>query len=193
MNVKNIVLGVGIFIVFMLMLGYGIEAFYASPKYESYCSGAEFRYQGKVYPGGIEQNCKFSKSLVEEENACYASGGQPIFEYDNSGCSIGLKECNLCNKEFNDARIAHDKIVFVIALIAGIITLFVGFSILSVEPVGSALMAAGVGAIFYGSVRNWENLSNVWRFLLLVVALVLLVWIALRLNKPKKKWQFWKR
>ena len=65
--------------------------------------------------------------------------------------------------------------------------MFIGYGVLSIEPVGSALMASGIGALFYGSVRNWENLSDVWRFLLLLVPLILLVWFALRLNSQKKK------
>jgi hypothetical protein len=186
MNVKNLVLGIGIFIVYLLMLNYGIEAFYKSPQYNDFCSGAEGRYSVKMYPGAVEQNCKFSKTLTDLESQCYADGGMPVFEYDSSGCATALKECDFCNKMFNDATIEHDKVVFVVAIIVGIITLFIGYLVLSTEPVGSALMASGVGAIFYGSMRNWQNLSNVWRFLLLVVALVLLVWIALRLNKNIK-------
>jgi len=192
-NVKNIVLGVGIFVVYLLMLGYGIEAFYPGPKYEAYCAPGSFesRYPSKLAPG-IVPNCSFSAALQAQENACYQAGGGPVYNYSEAGCPISA-ECNYCNKYFNEAKVAHDKVVFVIAVIVGILTLFIGYGILSVEPVGSALMASGVGAIFYGSVRNWENLSNVWRFLLLVVALVLLIWIALRINRQKKKaWQFWK-
>ena len=184
-SVKNLILGIGIFIVYLLMLGYGIEAFYPSPKYEDFCSFEGGRYPVKAYDytGG---NCTFSKSLQDAQDQCYADGGQPVFEYDNNGCTAAIKECDYCNKEFNDANKAYSKIVFVISLIAGVITLIVGFAILSVEPVGSALMASGVGAIVYGSIRNWQNLSDIWRFLLLLASLVLLIWIALRINKEKK-------
>ena len=84
--------------------------------------------------------------------------------------------------------------MFVIALIAGVITLLLGFGVLSVDPVGSALMASGVGAIIYGSARNWENLSNIGRFLLLLAAFILLIWITIRANHihGKKAWMFWK-
>ena len=87
----------------------------------------------------------------------------------------------------------EDQII-VIALIAGIITLLIGYHILKSEPVGSALMASGIGAIFYGSVRNWENLSDIWRFLLLLAALILLILITVRVNRvgAKKRWMFWK-
>ena len=195
-NVKSVVLGIGIFIVFMLMLGYGIEAFYPSPKYDDFCSAGRFEgpYPAKAYPITGEQNCTFSRQLQEQQDKCYADKGQPIFEYDDNGCTIAIKNCDFCNKEFEEANKAYTKVVFIIALIAGIITLILGYAILSVEPVGSALMASGVGAIFYGSVRNWQNLSDVWRFLLLFVALILLIWIALRLNRTQKsRWMFWKR
>jgi hypothetical protein len=193
-NVKNIVLGIGIFIVFMLMLGYGIEAFYPSPKYEDFCSGAEFRGPYQVKADFNSESCDFSKALQEQQDECYVEGGQPIFDYDDNGCSVAIKECNMCNKMYNEAQKDYSKVLFIISLIAGIVVLFVGYGLLSTEPVGSALMASGVGAIFYGSIRNWQNLSDIWRFSLLLIALVLLVWIALRLNSRRENgWKFWKK
>ena len=191
-SVKNLILGIGIFIIYMLMLGYGIEAFYPSPKYENFCSAGRFSGPYPVKATyDYASNCTFSKSLQDLQDQCYADGGQPVFEYDSNGCTAALKTCDFCNKEFNDANKAYSKVIFVIALIAGILTLIVGFAILSIEPVGSALMASGIGAIVYGSIRNWQNLSDVWRFLLLFVALVLLIFITLRLNK--KKDGFWQK
>ena len=64
--------------------------------------------------------------------------------------------------------------------------MLVGYTILSVEPIESLLMASGLGTLVYGSIRNWQNLSNIWKFLLLLAALILLVWIALRINREKK-------
>src|SRR3989338_7347720 len=94
MNVKNLVLGIGIFIVYLLMLNYGIEAFYPSPKYEDFCKGGDFgRYPAKVYDG-TEQNCSFSRSLQDQVDACYQDQGTPIYQYDDNGCTIALKRCN---------------------------------------------------------------------------------------------------
>ncbi len=186
-NIKNLILGIGIFVVYLLMLAYGIEAFYPSPKYEDFCKTYESgRYPVKAYDPGFANNCTFSRELQEAQDQCYRDGGTPIFEYDDNGCTVTVRECDYCNKEFNEANNVYTKIVFIISIIVGIITLVFGYGIFSVEPVGSALMASGVGAIFYGSVRNWQNLSDVLRFLLLLIALILLVWIALRLNKEKK-------
>lgn len=183
MNVKNLVLGIGIFIVFMFVLHNGIRAFYPAPEYNYFCKANEFI--SPYYPKGVygELNCTFSNTLREQEQQCWADEGQPVYNYDDQGCTIGLKECNYCNKEFNLAQKDYNKVVFVIALIIGIIVLFVGYGILSIEPVGSALMGSGIGAIIYGTMNNWENLGNLGRFLLLLLALVLLVWIAIKINK----------
>jgi hypothetical protein len=188
-NMKNFILGLGIVIVFGLVLWQGIEAFIPSPEYDEYCSLG--RFEGPYFPSkpGIEGEtaCSFSRELQEEQNKCYALDGQPVFEYDDNGCVIAIKECDLCNKEYNEAVDAHSKVVFIISLIVGIIVLFVGYGYLSVEPVGSALIGSGIWAIFWGSVVNWRNFSSVWRFLLLLLALVIIIGITLRLNNPKKK------
>lgn len=181
MNIKNLVLGIGIFIVYLLAVSYGIETFYPSPQYEDFCNNeGRFPYAKPIEAG---QNCSFSRQLQNQSDQCYANQGFPVYEYNDAGCAISVKECDYCNKEFNDSQKSHQKVVFLIALIVGIITIFIGYGILSVEPVGSALIASGIGAIFYGSARNWANLTDIWRFLLLVVALILLIWITLRINK----------
>ncbi len=187
MNVKNLVLGIGIFIVFMFLLHNGIRAFYPPPEYKTFCNtGAEFVNYPKVYPTSAE-NCTFPAALREQEQKCYADEGQPIYDYADNGCTTGIKECNYCQKDYNDAMKGYNKIIFIIAVIFGIVALMLGYGILSVEPVGSALMASGIGAIMYGTVANWENLGNFGRFVLLLLALILLIWIAMKINKKSER------
>ena len=194
MRVKNLVLGIGIVVVFALALWQGIEAFYPSPQYDDFCSGVD-RFSAP-YPakadGNYATNCTFSRELQEQQTQCYADGGQPIFEYDDNGCTIAIKECDFCQKYFDEAQDKHAKYVFFISLIVAVITIIVGYSILSIEPVGSALIGSGIWAIFYGSVINWRNFSNIWRFLLLLLALILLIWFAVRLNTREEK-GFWQK
>lgn len=188
MNVKNLVLGISIFIVYLLVLNFGIEAFYPSPQYEDYCNNQNYYYPG-TYPtkpvtDGV--NCTFNPT-PQQQDMCSRQGGSLIAAtYDSNGCPATYT-CDTCGQEYNDAQKPYSQRVFLISLIAGIITLLAGYLVLSTEPVGSALMASGVGALVYGSRRNWQNLSNIWRFVLLLGALVLLIWIALRINRERSK------
>lgn len=202
MKVKNLVLGVGIFIVFMFLLHNGIRAFYKpAPEWEDYCGIDICKTQTGRYPVEIKtmpigQSCTNYPQLTQEQNKCFNEGGQPVYEYDEFQCPKKVLECDFCQREcqkkFDMAMQEFNKVVFIIALIVGIIILLAGYMWLSVEPVGSALMASGIGAIVYGTIINWENLGNMWRFLLLLIAFVLLVWIALKLNTSDKK-GFWQK
>ena len=177
MNVKNLVLGVGIVIVFALVLWQGFEAFYPTPLYEIFCNQTVF--MGKTSPVIAQQNCFVSQKIRN-------NGGLPVYGYDVTGCATEFKECNFCNKEYEAAALSHSKIVFVISLIVAILAVITGYFVLSIEPVGSALMGSGIWAIFYGTVVNWRNFTTVWRFLLLFLVFIVLVWITLRLNKERK-------
>lgn len=170
MNVKNLVLGLGIVIVFALVLWQGIEAFYPSPQYNEYCPE-------RTSLISTQQQCEIEGGLWQEYSP------KPTGTNETGYCDVYY----YCNQEWQDAEKEHSKVVFFIALIVGIIALIAGYFILSIEPVGSALMASGVWAFFYGTVVNWRNFSNIWRFLLLLVALALLIWIALRSNRKHSK------
>lgn len=196
MKVKNLILGFGIFIVFMFLLHNGIRAFYPAPEYEKFCNQSVF--SGPIYPDKIPpnygQNCTYSNKLREQEQQCYATKGQPIYEYDDNGCQIAVKECNYCQRDYDNARTGYNKNVFMIAIVIGIVVIIVGYAILSIEPVGSSLIASGIGAIIYGTMINWENLGSFGRFLLLFIAFALLIWIAIRLNTlGEKKTSFWQK
>ncbi|MFH1290780.1 MAG: hypothetical protein ABIH92_05235 [Nanoarchaeota archaeon] len=175
MNIKNLILGIGIVIVFALTLWQGIESFHPSPDYEDFCG--EFRTQ----------------EAIETPQQCEAIDGQwnpqdspkPV-EGPEGWCDRDFT----CRQELESAQDAHSQVVFIASLIVGILALLIGYFILSIEPVGSALIASGIWSIFWGSVVNWRNFTEVWRFILLLIVLVLLIWLALRAagkTKPSKK------
>ena len=180
MKVKNFVLGFGILVVYALVLWQGTQAFYPVPEWNDFCSERGIR----PFPvdRGDVANCEFSQELNVKQLACEKAKGHFVYEYDENGCVVdGV--CDECQIEYNEARDNYSKNIFIISLIVGVITFIVGYFILSIEPVGSALMASGVWALFYGTVWNWRNFGNIPRFILLLAVLVVLIWLAVRLNK----------
>lgn len=190
MNVKNLILGIGIVIVFALLLWYGFETFYPSPQYEEFCNNSMNMYAlEQVKAGSIcpTTNCTFSQQLQNETDNCYAERGQPIYNYDEKGCAVSLKKCDLCNKDFEEAMKKRGNFVFVFSLIVGIIVLLIGYFLLSLEPIGISIMASGVWALFYGAINNWRNLVSIWKFLLLLIAFILIIILAIKVNRKNKK------
>lgn len=85
-------------------------------------------------------------------------------------------EYNECRKEYREAMKPYERDVFFANLIVGLIVLVAAF-FLAIEAVSSGLMGGAVMLIVYGSMRYWGELSDVWRTLMLGVALVVLVWL----------------
>jgi len=179
MSFKNFVLGVGIFVIYALVLWQGIQAFYPMPEYDDYC---DFRARPYLIS---ERGCTFPSELQVELDVCSDIKGEFIYEYDLDGCPIS-GECDDCKAFYDEARDVYSRNVFIVALIIGVLTFAAGFFVLSVEPVGSALLASGVWALFFGTVINWRNFGSVTRFVLLLVVLIVLIWVALRMNKTGK-------
>jgi hypothetical protein len=174
MKIKNVILGIGILVVFGLAFHQGLETFYSTPKYEDYCGS-------RSGPNIREINCPIVQGLQNKANQCWDSKGEFIYEYDSNGCPIS-GNCDSCRIDYEDDLDKHAKFVFIIAVVVGVIAFVFGFFLLKTEPVGSALMASGIWSIFFGVVRNWRNFTDSWRFLILFVLLVVLIFIALRFN-----------
>ncbi|MAG27099.1 hypothetical protein CMI47_16300, partial [Candidatus Pacearchaeota archaeon] len=140
-NVKNIILGIGIVIVFALVLWQGIETFYPSPEYEDFCDESK------------------TSIVIEDQAQCEDIGGKwnadgiarPVRTVDGNELEVsGFCDRDFtCREELDEARDRHSWAVFIISLIVAIVAVIVGYSLLSAEPVGSALIASGVWAIFY--------------------------------------------
>jgi len=183
MKIKSVVLGLGIIVVYMLALHQGMETFYPTPEYDDFCDV-------RVGPLGREPiNCQNAPELQRKAEMCYQSKGEFVYEYDLNGCAVdGF--CDDCRIDYESALDVHSNKVFVIAVIIGIVVFVAGLFLLATEPVGSALMASGILSLFYGVVQNWRNFTQAWRFLLLFILLIVLIWVALRFNDKRKKFGF---
>ncbi len=166
----TILLGVFISTMLTIFINLAVSYSYPGPEYEDYCSnGNRGIYPVKV---GYEYsaNCTFSKTLQEQQDACYEEQGQPVFEYDDKGCSVTLKECDLCNKEYNDdLEIYNRKVFFIFAI--------VGFALIVFGLFNSALLLqivslpAGAFLVIEAAVKNFDDkLAVIITFGLLIIA-----------------------
>jgi hypothetical protein len=181
MKFKNFILGVGIFVVFALVLFQGLETFYPTPQYDKFCEPHYGPLTARDVKGVIV-NCPDDVELQRRAQQCWDSKGEFVYKYDSNGCVVD-GDCDGCRIDYENALDTHSSRVFLVTVLIGIIVFVAGFFLLSTEPVGSALMASGIWSVFFGVTKNWRNFSDSWRFLLLFVLLVVLIWIALRFNR----------
>jgi hypothetical protein len=171
---RQVFLAIAIAVVFAFFIGFGIEAFYESPKYEDYC---EDTFYEKPYPRPVAEEsteCKYIEPSDELKLECKDKGDISA-NYDEEGC-IESYYCETCSKEFRDVSEVYNRNVFIIATIFGIIALVAGI-LLKITSVSSGLMGGGILTIVYGIIRYWSGLQNYGRFAVMAIALVILIWL----------------
>lgn len=175
-KVKQTILSVSIAIILALFVGYGISTFYESPKYEDFCTDT---YRDSSYintseecesQGGIWNDMSNNpKPMIE------APGATPAY-YMTGFCDLYKK----CNDDFQAASTSYNRLVFIIASIAGLTAVLIGSFLLKIESVSSGIMGGGILSLLYGVVRYWSDASDTLRFVMLGIALAVLIWVGYR-------------
>ena len=178
MPLRYWLLSLAIAIIFAFFIGYGIEVFDSSPDYNNFCSP-------KIYESQNETAC-------HEVNGTWQSYEEPtstITDVPTKGPKGPSGSCNqpyICQENFNNAQLKHDRIVFIVTLIASIIAFGIG-TVLSREITSTGLYAGAVFTLLYGTIRYWQHADNLLKFVLLGLALAILVWIAINKLKDQKQ------
>lgn len=161
-KVKQIILAISIAIIFAFFVGYGIETFYESPKWEDFCDRTivDINMPDKcVEIGGVWQS--------------YETPEPP-----SKGGAIEGGWCDAyytCEKEFDSVMEPYERNVFIITLIVGLLAVIIGGLFLSVEAVGSGIMSGGVLTLIYGTIIYWGDMSKYLRFIVLTIVLIILI------------------
>ncbi|MFH1586054.1 MAG: hypothetical protein ABIB79_04760 [archaeon] len=168
MQIKNIVLGIAIVILTLFVTINGISVFYPSIDYDDYCDEM------------------LSGKLITTEGECIDEGGrwnpQEIVSPDREVDGYCDKTYG-CRQDYEDAREARAKKVFYISIPLGVAILVVGGFLFHLEAVGAGLMGGGVGTMVYGSGAYWQYGDDLFRFIISLLGLAAVIYLAYWMNK----------
>lgn len=167
MEKKKVIVAIAIALIFALFIGYGIEVFNPTPKYDDFCPQ-------RIYEARDETSCAAAGGVWQEDTS---TGPKPV----PPGYCNQPKECY---EGFDKAAAKHDKMVFIIAVIFGLAGIVAGI-ILKKETVGVGLLIGGILTILYGTIRYWQHANSTLKFILLGIVLAVLIWIGYK--KLEKK------
>ncbi|MBS3073093.1 hypothetical protein J4477_04625 [Candidatus Pacearchaeota archaeon] len=178
--IKNTIFAIAIIILTSFVVIYGIQTFYDRPEYTDYCP--EIRSAEYV---NTSVRC-------EQLNGKWTTfdGPKPV-DGTNGYCDLDY----YCRQDYEKENKKYSKNLFIITLPIGIILLLIGGALFSLEAVGAGIMGGGVVTLIYGAGNYWPDASDVFRFLISLVGLIIVIILAYWLNKQLKAKRrfFWKR
>lgn len=168
MHIKNIIITIGIIILTISVGYFGVHTIYPSPDYNNYCAEAE------------------SNWYANTSAQCESMGGKWTNYVGPKTIDSPIGYCDTaytCRTQYESDQKIYSKNVFLIALPLGILIITIGALVFGLEPVGAGLMAGGVGIILWGVMGFWNFAENWIKFLLSLLALAVLIWLAYFFNK----------
>lgn len=167
MNIKNLAIGIVIIILTLFVVIYGINTFYEKPEYQDFCGNSP-------------------KQVINNESACLDAEGK--WNPYNTPSSVNERQgyCDTdyyCRENYNNARENYYKHLFLIALPLGIIIILIGLFVFSLEAVGAGLIGGGILTILYGVGGYWQYTGDLLKFILTLIALIVIIWAAYLFNK----------
>ncbi len=173
----TILLGVFIAIMVVSLFNLVVEYVYEPRQYDAYCRGVESMGPYPVKYGVSNEvcgNCTFSSALQQATDQCYTERGIPVYNYDDKGCTISLKECNMCSKTFEDDIKAYNRSTFFVFALIGFALIVAGLFI-HILLIQIITLPAGAFLVIEAAVKNFDDkLLVIITFSLLIIAAVLL-------------------
>lgn len=160
-----------------------VEYVYEPPKYENYCTGLYLGMESYPIKTGIIntcQNCSYPKALQEKTDNCSKSQGIVVYEYDERGCAIDLKECNMCQKSFDSDMKTYNRQVFFIFAAIGFILIIIGL-FLPQLLLQLVTLPAGAILVIQAAMENFDDkLLVIITFSVLIILAIILALRKLR-------------
>ncbi len=179
-NLRKWILALAIAIVLNLFINYGISVFYKAPQYDDFCKDAARPYPYKVYAAEPQlqqqqKDCQVVEISEELQNSCSEQKGYVAFKYNTTGCPTQAY-CETCQARFDDVNNKRNSNVFVILVVFGVIAIMAGI-VVKAEAVTNGFLFGGVLSLIIAAIRNWGQLQDTVKFVILGFVLALLIWI----------------
>jgi uncharacterized protein (DUF983 family) len=172
----TIILGVFISIMVISLTNLTIDYAYERPLYENFCNNSVYSgpYDSQIVKSAGVCVCNYTQEIRDQEAACNLKRGMPVYDYFDNGCAKSVKDCDMCQKNYDDIMKQYNHNLFFILAIIGFIMIAVGL-FLNPLLLQIILLPAGAWLVIQGSVSNFdEKLSVIIAFALLIIAAVYL-------------------
>jgi hypothetical protein len=165
---------VGIIVLLVTFVNYGMSFLYPAPEYGDFCN--EDRY-------AVE-----APSHITTLEACLEAGGQwqadkglrPVADESVSTTSGFCDQDFSCRNEYEATRDLHDRNGLIAMLIIGLIVSVVGFMRRRRDVIATSFAISGIIIIISGLMRYWNTADDLAQFVLLGALLAAFVYLAMR-------------
>lgn len=171
-KVMNIVFGIGIAVIFFIVVMLGTQVFYKEPVWDNYnCS----------YPREIMTTMELCPDNISVLQCRELVKNQTFFN------NADQKFFDECNQRFTQDMKVYGKNLFIINNLIGIILIVASLFLFSLVNIAAGTAFSGLALIIYGFMRGWQGTGDVLKFSIALVVAILFIIFAVLVNKKYSK------
>lgn len=172
------VLIAGIVIVLNLFFAFAIKVIYDEPQYDQFCENKQVRIIPDTQDSCVALGGQWTEdTYIQKTNLREGVVEPPIIKETKGGY------CNpdyTCRQDYQSARDLYERNVFVALVVIGVLLIIGSLLITGVEVLSLGFSLGGVLALIIGSMRFWSVMDEYLRVGILGVALIALIWVAVK-------------
>ncbi len=171
-NFQQIILGIGIIVLLVAFILYGLEVFFPTPQYDEFCD-----YHAKprpYYEEPTQEICEKGEGRwFPREGPCPA-----VMPEKGVSCPAGYCDFDFyCRQDFDKAQEKQSRMILLLTSIIGVGLIIAGLFV-KISVVSNPLMIGGIIVFFRGVMGAWNFLSKYLQLFLLGALLAILLWVA---------------
>ena len=166
---------IGIVVVLNLFFNYTLSLVYKHPTFEAFCPMQQVNKVVSSQKACVEQGGQWNENIPDGGNT------SPVSQI--KGVIIPAGYCNLqftCQNKFETAQRVYDRNVFITLVILGAICVALASFLGGNAVISVALSLAGVLSFIVASMRYWSSADDLIKVIILAIALLILIWVALK-------------
>ncbi len=161
---------IGIVIVLNLLFNYALSLAYNEPEYSKFCPESQVVNIPDNQQSCVDQGGKWTNDPNYTKPV--RADGKPTLGYCDQEYS--------CRNDYEAARRNYDRNIFVVLVLLGALAVFIGNFFKGNDVVSNGLALGGVLSFVIASMRYWGTANDWIRVAILLIAFMLLVWIAMK-------------
>lgn len=168
MKGKQLAIAATIAVLFTVFIITSVEAVYPTPEYDDYCDDTPPTPSLGEDCTGIAQ---------ERIRNCTERGGEPRYEYNESGCKTDMS-CSMCRQKYEDASERRDLVGFIVAAIAGVLAITAVLSLDLLPQITYGFILGGLAVLFTATSMHFSTLHRWVRPAILLAELALVLYLS---------------
>lgn len=170
---------IGIVIVLNLFFNYALYLVYPSPQYNTFCPVSQIVTVPQTQQQCLNVGGKWTQTATPQ-NEFPPTGKDAALKTLQPQVSGYCDSTYTCQNKFDTVNKVYERNVFIILIILGVISLFIGIFFRVGEVVSIALSFGGVLSLIIASGRYWSEAQNVLKVAILAIALIALIWVGIK-------------